>query len=125
MSIAEALFGQCVVCALLLFIASQMLEQEAVTWSATTAMGFAIHAALTVVCGYLLFYWLLGKLGAGRVSTLQWTQPFVATAESTVVIAVRPGWTLITGAILIVIGTVWAFSNRDDTGGVLFEITQS
>jgi drug/metabolite transporter (DMT)-like permease len=124
MSIAEALFGQCVICALLLFIASQLLEHEAVTWSATTALGFATNATLTVVCGYLLFYWLLSKCGAGRVSTLQWTQPFVATAESTVLMAVRPGWALISGGILIVIATVWVFSNRDEAGGVLFEITR-
>jgi drug/metabolite transporter (DMT)-like permease len=124
MSIPEALFGQCTVSALLLFIASQGLEQRAITWSATAAMGFLVNAALNVVLGYLLFYWLLGKVGAGRVSTLQWTQPFVATAESMVLMAIRPGWALITGAILIVIAILWVFSNRDDAGGVLFEITQ-
>jgi drug/metabolite transporter (DMT)-like permease len=124
MSIAEALFGQCAVCAFSLLIASQLLEHEALTWSATSAIGFAINATLTVVCGYQLFYWLLSKCGAGRVSTLQWTQPFVATAESTVLMAVRPGWGLISGGILIVIATVWVFSNRDEAGGVLFEITR-
>jgi drug/metabolite transporter (DMT)-like permease len=124
MSIAEALFGQCTVCAFLLFIVSELLEHEPLTWSATSAMGFAIAAALMVVCGYLLFYWLLSKFGAGRVSTLQWTQPFVATAESTALMAVRPGWALISGGILIVIATMWAFSNRDEAGGVLFEITR-
>jgi drug/metabolite transporter (DMT)-like permease len=124
MSIAEALFAQCMVSALLLFIASQLLEHETLTWSATAAMGFSIEAALTVVCGYLLFYWLLSKFGAGRVSTLQWTQPFVATVESAVLTPIRPGWALISGAILIVIATVWSFSNRNDAGGVLFEITQ-
>ncbi len=124
MSIAEALFGQCAVCALSLWIASQLLEREALTWSATSAMGFAVDAALMVVCGYLLFYWLLSKFGAGRVSTLQWTQPFVATAESTVLMGIRPGWALISGGILIVIATVWVFSNRDEAGGVLFEITR-
>jgi drug/metabolite transporter (DMT)-like permease len=124
MSIVEALFGQCAVSALLLLIASHLLEHEALTWSATTAMGFAVEAALDVVVGYLLFYWLLSKFGAGRVSTLQWTQPFVATVESAVVMVIRPTWAPIAGAILIVIATVWAFSNRDEAGGVLFEITQ-
>ncbi len=124
MTIAEALFGQCTVCAFLLFIVSQLLEHDALTWSATSAMGFVVAAALMVVCGYLFFYWLLSKFGAGRVSTLQWTQPFVATAESTVLMAIRPGWALISGGILIVIATVWAFSNRDEAGGVIFEITR-
>jgi drug/metabolite transporter (DMT)-like permease len=124
MSIAEALFGQCTVCSFLLFIAAQLMEHGTLTWSATTAMGFAIDAALIIVCGYLLFYWLLSKVGAGRASTLQWTQPFVATAESAALMAIRPGWAFISGGILIVIATVWVFSNRDQAGGVLFEITQ-
>jgi len=124
MSIAEALFGQCAVSALLLFIASQGLEHQVLTWSATAALGFLVNAALNVVLGYLLFYWLLGIVGAGHVSTLQWTQPFVATAESMALMAIRPGWALIAGAILIVIAILWVFSNRDDAGGVLFEITQ-
>jgi drug/metabolite transporter (DMT)-like permease len=124
MSIAEALFGQCAVCALSLWIASRLLEREALTWSATSVMGFATAAALMVVCGYLLFYWLLSKFGAGRVSILQWTQPFVATVESAALMAIRPGWALISGGILIVIATVWVFSNRDEAGGVLFEITR-
>jgi drug/metabolite transporter (DMT)-like permease len=124
MSIAEALFGQCAVCALSLWIASRLLEREALTWSATSVMGFATPAALMVVCGYLLFYWLLSKFGAGRVSILQWTQPFVATVESAALMAIRPGWALISGGILIVIATVWVFSNRDEAGGVLFEITR-
>ena len=82
LSIVEALFCQCVASAVLLFLASEILEHEAVNWSVTVATGFAVSAVLTTVCGYLLFYWLLGKFGAGRVSTLQWTQPLVATLES-------------------------------------------
>jgi drug/metabolite transporter (DMT)-like permease len=122
--IVDALFWQCVASALLLLIASQLLEHEAITWSATAAMDFVANAALITVCGYLLFYWLLRTFGAGRVSMLQWTQPLVATVESTVLIRIRPDWTVITGVILIVLAIVWAFSNRDDAGGVLFEITQ-
>jgi drug/metabolite transporter (DMT)-like permease len=125
MSTVEALFGQCAASALLLFIASQILERETITWSATAAMGFAINAALVTVGGYLLFYWLLGKFGAGRVSMLQWTQPLIVTLESMLVMRGRPGWTMITGATLIVIAIMWAFSNRDDDRGVIFEITRS
>ena len=124
-SVVEALFVQCAVSVPLLLIASQLLEHQALTWSATAAMGFVVNAVLTTVCGYLLFYWLLTKFGAGRISMLQWMQPLVATVESAVLIHSKPDWTVIAGAILIVIAMVWAFSNRDDDGGVLFEITQS
>ena len=125
LSIVEALFGQCVASAVLLFLASEILEHERVSWSVTAAAGFAVSAVLATVCGYLLFYWLLGKFGAGRVSTLQWTQPLVATLESVLLSSGHPDWTLITGAALIVLAVLWVFSNREDDGGVIFEITRS
>ena len=124
-SVVEALFVQCLVAAPLLWIASQLFEHEPLTWSATAAIGFVVNAALTTVCGYLLFYWLLSKFGAGRVSMLQWMQPLVATTESAVLMHIKPDWTVLAGAILIAIAVVWAFSNRDHDGGVFFEITQS
>jgi drug/metabolite transporter (DMT)-like permease len=125
MSIGELLFGQCAVSSLLLFIASLLFEHETVNWSAATAIGFAINAALTTVGGYLLFYWLLDKTGAGRASLLQWTQPLVATMESMLVMLLRPDWSMFVGTTLIVIAIAWAFSNRDDDRGVILEITQS
>jgi drug/metabolite transporter (DMT)-like permease len=115
-SIVEALFAQCAVSVPLLWIASQLLEHEALTWSATAAIGFIVNAVLTTICGYLLFYWLLSKFGAGRMSMLQWMQPLVATAESIVLLHTKPDWTVIAGAILIVIAILWAFSNRDEEG---------
>jgi drug/metabolite transporter (DMT)-like permease len=123
-SIVEALFAQCAVSALLLWIVSLSLEHQAVTWSATATLGFLIGAAVMTVCGYLLFYWLLSKSGAATVSMLQWTQPLIATAESAVLLHIRPDWTAVLGAILIVAATVWVFSNRDERG-VIIEITQS
>ena len=123
-AMVEAMFGQFTISALLLSIASPLLEHETVTWSATAGLGFVIGSAFMTVCGYLLFYWLLGKSGAGRVSMLQWTQPLVATAESVVLVHIRPDWSAVAGAILVVLAIVWAFSNWDNQG-VILEITQT
>jgi drug/metabolite transporter (DMT)-like permease len=123
-SMLEVLFAQCAVSALLLWIASILLERQPVSWSATAALGFLIGAAVMTVCGYLLFYWLLGKSGAGAVSMLQWTQPLIVIVESAVWMHIRPDWTAAVGGILIVAASIWAFSNRDDQG-VMFEITQT
>lgn len=124
MSIPEGLFVQCTVAAVLLGAASPLLEPGRVTWSAMAGVGFAIAAAVTVVCGYLLFYWLLGSLGAGRVSMLQWTQLLVATAESVLLIRIRPGWESAAGAALIVIALVRGFSKGEAEQGVILKITQ-
>ncbi|HTF61582.1 MAG TPA: EamA family transporter, partial [Edaphobacter sp.] len=115
--IAEALFWQCAASALLLLIASQLLEHATVTWSASAAIGFVVNAGVATVCGYLLFYWLLAQYGAGRVSMLQWTQTLIATGESAVLMRISPAWSEIAGALLIVIAVVWAFSNREGLGG--------
>jgi drug/metabolite transporter (DMT)-like permease len=123
-SLVEAMFGQFTISALLLSIASLLLEHETVTWSTTAALGFVVGSVFMTVCGYLLFYWLLGKSGAGRVSMLQWAQPLVAAAESVVLVHIRPDWSAVAGAILIVLAIVWAFSNWDDQG-VILEITQT
>jgi drug/metabolite transporter (DMT)-like permease len=123
-SMVEVMFGQFTISALLLSIASLLLEHETVTWSATAGLGFVIGSAFLTVCGYLLFYWLLGKSGAGRVSMLQWTQPLVATAESVVLVHIRPDWSAVAGAILVVLAIVWAFSNWDRQG-VILEITRT
>jgi drug/metabolite transporter (DMT)-like permease len=58
------------------------------------------------------------------VSMLQWAQPLVATAESVVLVHIRPEWSTVAGAILVVLAIVWAFSNWDDQG-VILEITQT
>jgi drug/metabolite transporter (DMT)-like permease len=88
-------------------------------------VGFIIRAALTVVGGYLLFYWLLGKRGAGPTSMLQWTQPLIVIGESAALMWPRLLWSDVTGAILVVIAIALAFSNREGDGGVFFEITQT
>ena len=123
LSLAEMLFAQCAVSAVLLLIASYMLETETVIWSPMAAIGIAGQAILSVVCGYLLFYWLLRTSGAARVSMLQWAQPLVAVAESAALMQIRPGWSEAGGTALIVIALILAFSNRDSDRGVFFEIT--
>jgi drug/metabolite transporter (DMT)-like permease len=125
LSLAEVLFTQCAVSAVLLLIASYMLEAETVIWSPITAIAIAGQAILSVVCAYLLFYWLLRASGAARVSTLQWTQPLFAVAESAALMQMRPEWSEVGGAALIVIATMLAFSNWDRGRGVFFEITQT
>lgn len=125
MSLVEVLFIQCVAAASLLYIVSPLLEHETMTWSAMAAAGFIIQAVLTVVCGYLLFYWLLGNRGAGPTSLLQWTQPLIVIGESAVLMQPRLLWSDVAGAILIVTAITLAFSNWDGGRGVFFEITQT
>jgi drug/metabolite transporter (DMT)-like permease len=89
------------------------------------AAGFILKAVLAVVCGYLLFYWLLGNRGAGPASMLQWTQPLIVIGESAVLMQPRLLWSDVAGAILIVAAITLAFSNWDSGRGVFFEITRT
>lgn len=123
LSLCELLFVQCVISSILLLIASYILEAETVIWSPMAAIGIAGQAVLSVVCGYLLFYWLLRTSGAARASMLQWTQPLIAVAESAALMRIRPGWSEAGGTALIVIALTLTFSNWDRDRGVFFEIT--
>lgn len=125
LSIPEVLLMQCVASASLLCIASPMLEHETITWSVMAAIGFISRAVLIVVCGYMLFYWLLRKRGAGRTSMLQWTQPLIVIGESAALTQSRLLWSDVAGAILVVIAIALAFSNREGDRGVFSEITQT
>jgi drug/metabolite transporter (DMT)-like permease len=55
---------------------------------------------------------------------LQWTQPLIATAESVVLLHIRPDWTAALGAILIVAAILRIFLNWDERG-VIIEVTQT
>ncbi len=121
---AASLFFQCAVSALLFAAASRLEERQSIDWSASTVLGFTASAVVVAVCGYLLFFWLLSRLGASRLSMLQWTQTLVATTESAALMRIRPGWESIAGALLIVIAVILAFSHRDEGTGVMLQITQ-
>lgn len=124
LSIAGSLFIQCVVAASLFGMVSRVFERQPIGWSGPAVAGFAASALLTAVSGYLLFYWLLGRLGAARLSTLQWTQTLVATIESAALMHLRPGWESLAGAALIGIALLRAFSCRDNDQGVILQITR-
>ena len=122
---AGSLFIQCAIAALLFGAASRLFERQPLDWTASVAIGFAVTAVVTTVCGYLLFYRLLARLGAGKLSVLQWTQTLITTIESAALMRIRPGWESVVGAILIIIAVVQTFSNRDEGPGVILQITQA
>jgi drug/metabolite transporter (DMT)-like permease len=124
MSVAENVFWSTATAAILLLVCSVLLEPEPVVWSATSVVGFIVCGAIATCCSYLIFYWLLGKLGAARVSMLQWTQPLIASAEGALLMRITPPLVAIAGAILIIFTVAYAFSNRGEFKGVMTEITQ-
>ncbi len=124
-SVTEGLFSSVLFSGIVLSVNSLFLEHASIAWSTPSAFGLIISSIVPTTCGYLFFYWLLSKAGAGCVCMLQWTQCLVAAAEWTLLMRVAPEWMAIAGAALIVGAVGAAFSNRDDAEGVLFEITQA
>jgi drug/metabolite transporter (DMT)-like permease len=122
MTIVEALFVQCVAAAAFFAVGSRAAP-ERMSWSVAATAISALAACVATVAGYLLFYALLRQYGAGRISTLQWSQTLVATTESAVILRVRPSWEGYLGALLIVVGLVMALSHKRE-GGVMLEITR-
>ena len=123
MTIVETVFVQCAAAAVTFAVCSRAVPTEPMSWSVPAVAVSAVTACVTTLAAYLLFYVLLRRCGAGRISTLQWAQTLIATAESVIFLRIRPSWEGYLGALLIVVGLVMALS-RDREGGVMLEITR-
>jgi drug/metabolite transporter (DMT)-like permease len=122
-TIIEIVFVQCWAAAAFFAVCSRAAAPEPMSWSLAAVAVSAVTACVTTVAAYLLFYVLLLRYGAGRISTLQWAQTLIATAESAIFLRIRPSWESYLGALLIVVGLVMALS-PDREGGVMLEITR-
>ena len=123
MTIVETVFVQCVTASVFFAVCSRIATPSPVSWSLATIAVSALAAPITTGAGYLMFYALLRKYGAGRISTLQWAQTLAAAAESALLLRIRPSWEGYVGALLIVAGLVLALSHEGE-GGVMLEITR-
>jgi drug/metabolite transporter (DMT)-like permease len=121
---ADILFVQCVAAASFFGLSSRVAGEDAVSWSFPLVARSVLSSVLVAALGYLLFYALLRRLGAGKVSTLQWAQTLVTTGEAAFVLRVRPGWEGYLGAALIVTALARALLANRAEEGVMLEITR-
>jgi drug/metabolite transporter (DMT)-like permease len=111
------------VAALLLFLASLWLERgQPVEWNRSALGAMAFLAVVAGAPAYVAYFWLLQRLEAYQVGTLQWIQPLIAIFESALYLRIGLSFRLVAGsltALLCLLLVVRARVEDDDTVSLL------
>ena len=86
--------------ALLLFLASLALEHgHPVQWNRSAIGSVAFLAMVAGAPAYATYFWLLQRLEAYQVGTVQWIEPLVAILESALFLRVGLSFSMIAGSL--------------------------
>ncbi len=111
------------VAALLLFLASLLLERgQPVEWSRSALGAVAFLAVVGGAPAYAMYFWLLQRMEAYKVGTLQWIQPLVAILESALFLRIGLSFRMIAGsltALACLLLVARARAEDDDTVSLL------
>jgi O-acetylserine/cysteine efflux transporter len=92
--------------ALLLFAAGTVLERgQSFPWNRDAIVPVSLLATLGGALPYALYFWLLQKLEAYQLATLQWIQPLVALCETAIVLRMGFSYSMLVGS-LVTLGSV-------------------
>ncbi len=90
--------------AVLLFLASMALERRAqVQWNRDAIGAVIFLAAVAGAPAYATYFWLLQRLEAYQVATVQWIQPLVAISESSLFLHLGFSLTMIAGSMVTLV----------------------
>jgi probable blue pigment (indigoidine) exporter len=111
------------VAALLLFLASLLLERgQPVEWTRSALGAVAFLAVVAGALAYATYFWLLQRLEAHQVGTLQWIQPLVAILESALFLRIGLSFRMVAGsltALACLLLVARARAEDDDTVSLL------
>jgi probable blue pigment (indigoidine) exporter len=90
--------------AVLLFLAGLVLERgQRAEWNPRAVGSVILLAALCGAPAYATYFWLLQRLEAHQVVTLQWIEPLVALAESALFLRVGLTFNIVLGSVAILV----------------------
>ena len=111
------------VAGLLLFLASLALEYgQPVEWNRSAVGAVLFLAGVAGAPAYATYFWLLQRLEAYQVGTVQWIEPLVAILESALILRLGLTFNMIAGslvALLCLFLVMRARSEDDDTVSLL------
>jgi putative membrane protein PagO len=102
-----------------LFLASMVLERgQPAHWNRKALIALVFLAVVGGAIAYAIYFWLLQRLSAHQVATVQWVEPLVAILESAVFLRIGLSISMIAGAGVTLV-CLWlvlrARSEDDDT----------
>jgi drug/metabolite transporter (DMT)-like permease len=83
-----------------LLVASLGLERESVQWSASVVRDLVVLSVLSGAAPYVLYFWLLQRVEAYQIATVQWIVPLVGLAESAASLRIGLSYSIIVGAVV-------------------------
>jgi probable blue pigment (indigoidine) exporter len=105
--------------AALLFLASLLLEHgQPVQWNRSAVGAVVFLAVVGGALAYATYFWLLQRLEAYQVGTLQWVEPLVAILESALFLRLGLSFKMIAGSLITLVCLVLVMRARvadDDT----------
>jgi drug/metabolite transporter (DMT)-like permease len=108
---------------LLLFLASLALEYgQPMQWNRSAVGAVLFLAAVAGAPAYATYFWLLQRLEAYQVGTVQWIEPLVAILESALILRLGLSFNMIAGslvALLCLFLVMRARAEDDDTVSLL------
>jgi drug/metabolite transporter (DMT)-like permease len=111
------------VAALLLFLVSLALERgQPVQWNRSAIAALAFLAVVAGAPAYAIYFWLLQRLEAYQVGTVQWIEPLVAILESALFLRAGLSFSMIAGSLIALVClllVVRARAEDDDTVSLL------
>ncbi len=121
---------QCAVAsALLLILSGTGGVKSLIHWRGASMASLAVLAATDGAIALPLLFWLLSRIKAWQVASLQWMATLVAVAEAGVLSGGRPTVLMELGAAVVVVAITWLMRFDDApgsaTGVVTLQITSS
>ncbi len=92
------------VAGLLLFLASLLLERgQPVQWNRSAVGAVAFLALVAGAPAYSMYFWLLQRMEAYQVGTVQWIEPLVAILESALLLRLGLSFSMIVGSLITLV----------------------
>jgi drug/metabolite transporter (DMT)-like permease len=111
------------VAGLLLFLASLLLERgQPVQWNRSAVGAVAFLALVAGAPAYSMYFWLLQRMEAYQVGTVQWIEPLVALLESALLLRLGLSFSMIAGSLITLVCLFLVMRARpedDDTVSLL------
>ena len=98
----------------LLFVASLALEHGPSVWDREAILSLLFLGAVAGTGAYATYVWLLQRMEAHQVATLQWMQPLVAVLESALILRLRPTFSMVAGAVVTLVCLLVVMRARPD-----------
>ena len=111
--------------AILLAVVSAVLERGRPShWNGDALAALLFLSLGATVFAFPLYFWLLKKMEAHQIGTIQWFEPLVAVVEGAILLREPLSWRMIVGGTIVLASVVYVMrAGEEDDATVTLKIT--